>query len=92
MVGLLKREMDQIEFLESIGLDFDSDQEIDDDSDDECYSADEAHEQKKMKYTDIDTMYDIVTKRYYNKWHMSTISHRYKKIQNNESGRKEIWR
>lgn len=92
MTGLLQREIDRTEFSQSIGLECDSDQDMDDDSDDEYHSADEAPTQKKMKYTDIDTMFDIVNKRYLHKWSMSTLHSRYKLIPDNESGRKEIWR
>lgn len=75
-----------------IGVDFDSDQEIESDSDDEFHSDTEAQPRLMVNY-DIDTMFEIVRKRDFNNWKLCTISNRYKQISTNSStGRSQITR
>lgn len=89
-IELLRKEIKAKEVDDFIGIGYDSDQEIATDSDDEYHSSDEIQERKRIKY-DLDTMYDIIRKRDFNKWKLSTIHNRYKNV-SLLSGRTQISR
>lgn len=66
------------------GIDCDSDEEFpEDDSNPKYFSDDESN--RKMVDYDLDKMFEIVSKRDFSKWSMSTIHHRYKKVQDGDA-------
>lgn len=87
----MQQEIDKNDYEDFIGVSFDHEQEIYE-SDEEYYSESEVGERKMPKY-DLDTMYDIIQRRDFNKWSLSTITHRYKQLSKNETTtRKQISR
>lgn len=91
-LGLLRKEVDKLEMSQYSGLECDSDEEIleDDDSDPEYVSDDEVV-RKQIDY-DLDKMFDIVKKRDFNKWKMSTIHHEFRKVSDGDRGKMQISR
>lgn len=72
------------------GLECDSDEELQDESDEEYYSEDESL-RKTVDY-DIDKMFEIIKCRDFNKWSLSHIHNRYKKIDGGPNGRMQLSR
>lgn len=74
-----------------IGLECDTDEEIqEDDCEIECFTDDESI-QMPVDY-DIEKMFEIVKKRDFSKWSISTIHGRYKKIHLDDAGRRQLSR
>lgn len=92
LLGLLRKEHDKIEMSQYIGLECDSDVDIDEDESDPEYSSDDGGVYGKSLDYDLDKMFEIVSKRDFNKWSMGTIHHRYTKIAQGETDRKQISR
>lgn len=90
--AFLKNESErEIDNLIGVGIDWDEESECD--SDDEIHSEDEIERRAILKLNyDIDTMYEIVCRRDFNQWNLSSISHRYRQIVNSSTGRSQISR
>lgn len=88
---LLKKEIDEKEQHDYAGVHCDSDLEYEDDSDEEYFSDTEVEIRKKLKY-DIDTMFEIIYKRDFNKWSLSSIHNRWTQISKEDYGRVQIHR
>lgn len=82
--------MDKIEASHYIGIECDSDQELQEDEPDECLSDDE--DVRNVIDYDLDKMFDIIWKRDFNKWDLSTIHQHYPKVSEGDSGQKQISR
>lgn len=80
--------MDKIQMSQYIGLVCDSDDEIQED--DSEIDANDSHE--TIVDYDIEKMFEIVKKRDFSKWSISTIHGRYKKIHLDDAGRKQLSR
>lgn len=87
---LLRKEIDNIQMSQYFGLECDSDEELQDESDEEYYSEDESL-RKTVDY-DIDKMFEIIKCRDFNKWSLSHIHNRYKKIDGGPNGRMQLSR
>lgn len=73
------------------GLECDSDDEIEEDeSDAECFSDDQIV-RKSIDY-DLEKMFEIITKRDFKNWSMSTIHHHYKKVSEGSTGKMQLTR
>lgn len=91
-IGLLRKEVDKVEWSQYVGIECDSDLELEEDeSDAEYVSEDEATRRKPIDY-ELDTMFEIVKKRDFNNWSMPTIHSRYKKISDGTGGRMQMTR
>lgn len=87
---MLRKEVDKVEMSQYDGIEYDSDDEFREESDDE-YQSDEDIERHICTY-DIEKMFEIITKRDFNKWRLATLQHRYKQIKLGEAGRKQLSR
>lgn len=76
---------------EFIGVECDSDEEEIEDESDVDYQSDSEATRTVVDY-DIDKMFEIITKRDFNKWSLSHINNRYRKIQLGDAGRKQLSR
>lgn len=74
-----------------VGLECDSDEDIIEDESDAEYFSDDSDTRKTVDY-DLDKMFEIVKKRDFNKWSLSTIHNRYTKVSQGEGGRKQFSR
>lgn len=87
---MLRREVDKLEMAQYIGIECDSDEEMnEDESDTEYFSDNEAR--KTIDY-DLEKMFEIIKKRDFCNWAMKTIHHHYRKIDDGANGRKQISR
>lgn len=83
--------MDKIHMSQYIGLECDSDDEIEvDDSETEYFSDDEST--RSIVDYDIEKMFEIVKKRDFCKWSISAIHGCYRKIHLDDAGRKQLSR
>lgn len=78
---MLHKEIERKELEDYIGVTQDSDLEYDShcSSGEDCFSEDEVRRKKEVKY-DIDTMFEIIQKRDFRKWSLSTINNKYRQI------------
>lgn len=83
--------MDKLEMSQYDGIECDSDEEIQEEESDAEYYSDDESIRKRVDY-DLDKMFEIVKKRDFNKWSMSTIHHKYRQIYDSDAGRKQISR
>lgn len=74
-----------------LGVECDSDEELNQDESDEEYEGDNEAQQKPIDY-DLDKMFEIIKKRDFNKWSLSTIHSKYTKISDTPSGRMQLTR
>lgn len=74
-----------------IGLECDSDDEIQEDDSEIQYFSDDESTRSVVDY-DIEKMFEIVKKRDFSKWSISTIHGRYNKIHLDDAGRKQLSR
>lgn len=88
---MLRKEIDKVEMSLYNGLECDSDEETKEDEADDEYFSDTEVTRKVIDY-DLDKMFEIITKRDFNKWGMGTIHNRYTKISQGDAGRKQISR
>lgn len=72
-------------------IECDSDDEIQEMEPDSEFFSDDEPTRKVIDY-DLDKMFEIVKRRDFNKWSMTTIHHIYKKISVGDAGRKQISR
>lgn len=87
---MLRKEVDKLEIAQYIGIECDSDEEMnEDESDAEYFSDDEAR--KTIDY-DLEKMFEIIKKKDFSNWSYSTIHHHYRKIDEGPNGRKQISR
>lgn len=90
-IGMLRKEVDEVEMSQYFGIECDSDEEgHEDESDAEYFSDDEIH-RKSVDY-DLERMFEIICKRDFNNWSMATIHSRYRKISDGASGKMQITR
>lgn len=89
--GLLRKEVDKVQMSQYVGLECDSDEEINEDESNTEYFSDDGATRKTVDY-DLDKMFEIVKKRDFNKWSLSTIHHHYTKVSLGENGRKQLSR
>lgn len=87
---MLRNEIDKVQISQYVGIECDSDEELNEDTDEESYSDDETL--RKVIDYDLDKMFEIVKKRDFNNWAMGTIHHNYKKVSEGDAGRKQISR
>lgn len=91
LLDFLRKQLDVLQISEFDGIECDSDEEIQEiDSDSEYYSDDETT--RNIIDYDLDKMFEIVKLRDFHKWSISSINHRYRKISNGDTGRKQISR
>lgn len=84
--------MDNKEWAAYVGIECDSDLELEEDeSDAEGFSEDEALQRQAITY-DIEKMDEIIRKRDFNNWSLATIHNRYKQIQDGSTGRSQLTR
>lgn len=88
---MLQKEIDKVQMSEFIGVECDSDEEEIEDESDVDYQSDSEATRTVVDY-DIDKMFEIITKRDFNKWSLSYINNRYRKIQLGDAGRKQLSR
>lgn len=91
LIELIRKEVDEKENTDYIGIDYDSDIEPIEQSDDEYQSDSEVEVRKPLTY-DIDTMFDIIYKRDYRQWSLSTIHSKYKQVSSDPYGRVQLHR
>lgn len=92
ILGLLRREIDEVEMSQYFGLDYDSDEEWEGGDDDKEYSsADESTSGHAVTYN-IEKMFEIIQKRDFNEWSLPNIHHNYRQIKEGDAGRKQIQR
>lgn len=74
------------------GIEHDSDEELqENETDGEEYESDDQTLRQTIDY-DLDKMFEIINKRDFNKWSMSTIHTRYRKVRGDDYGRVQIFR
>lgn len=84
--------MDKVEKSQYFGIECNSDNEINEDESDAEYFSDEGDGSRGVIDYDLDKMFDIVKKRDFHHWSLKTISNRYSKISDGDSGRQQISR
>lgn len=82
---MLRKEIDKVQMSEFIGVECDSDEEEIEDESDVDYQSDSEATRTVVDY-DIDKMFELKTKRDFNKWSLSYINNRYRKIQLGDAG------
>lgn len=87
----LRKQVDVLQMSQYLGIECDSDEELQEDETDPDYYSDDEFTRKVIDY-DLDKMYEIVTNRDIKKWSLSTIHSKYKKISEGDAGRKQISR
>lgn len=91
LLDFLRKQLDVLQISEFDGIECDSDEEIQEiDSDSEYYSDDETT--RNIIDYDLDKMFEIVKLRDFHKWSINSIHHRYRKVSNGDTGRKQISR
>lgn len=91
-IGLLRKEVDKVQWAQYVGVECDSDDEIEEDeSDAEYFSEDEVTQRNTVDY-DLDKMFEIVKKRDFNNWSISTIHHHYRHVSDGPAGKIQITR
>lgn len=90
-LGLLRKEVDKVQMSQYFGLECDSDDEMPEVESDAEYFSDDEVVRQAIDY-DIEKMFEIVKKRDFDKWSMSTIHNKYRKVHEGDAGRKQISR
>lgn len=88
---VLRNEMDKVHTSQFIGLECDSDEEVLEDESDVDYHSDDDSTRKVVDY-DIDKMFQIIKHRDFSKWSMSHIHHVFRKVHEDDAGRKQLSR
>lgn len=88
---LLRKEVDKVQMSQYVGIECDSDEDVEDDASDVDYVSDDDSTRKVVDY-DLDKMFEIIKKRDFNKWSLPHIHNQYTKIPLGDSGRKQLSR
>lgn len=91
ILELLRNEIDKVQITRYFGIECDSDEELNEEESDGEYFSDDEPVKSTIHY-DLDTMFEIVKKRDFNKWSIRSIHHRYRQIKEGATGRKQIAR